>query len=108
MRKLSLVFVATSMVLATAPVMLPAPAIAAANPNVALCREIIAEPAYSELSLGECVSLLTVEDNIFDNGTGSGHAAAVLGCKLLPQYDPAFYATFASNKECIEYFETFY
>jgi hypothetical protein len=104
MKKLSVACAALSFVFAGAPAMIASPAQAAANPNVALCRDLIAtDPDLASLSLGACVSLLTVEDNYFGKGTGGSHAVAVKFCKLYEDVYPAdFDLIWGSRDVCID------
>jgi hypothetical protein len=99
---------ATAFVLAfPAPIAFATVAHAAPNPALETCAEILENPLFEEISLGECVSVITIENNYYNKGAGSPQAIAVKECNLLKQYDPAFYATLGSQAACIEYFKSF-
>jgi hypothetical protein len=69
-----------------APFVVSAPAHAAANPAVDYCRQIVASGELPNLTLGNCVALLTTVAN-YENGLpGDGYATQV--CRLYEQNYP--------------------
>lgn len=96
-------FVATMALAIPAPLAMSTPAVAK-NANVDFCKGYVgSDPTVDpNLNRGECISLLTTEDNYFKNGSAK-NAVAVHECDyFLENYPDDFYATYASKKECVE------
>jgi len=103
MKKISFAFASIAFVLAATPSIMVAPAHAAANPNVGVCKDAMAAGFIDEITLGQCISTLTIEDNYFGKGTGNKQAIAVHECQWWKASDPVGYdSMFASDKECRE------
>lgn len=95
--------VATFVIAIPAPLVLPTAAAAASNTEVVgSCKEIVAEGYLPGLTVGQCVSLITTEDNYYNNGTSAGGFAAQ-ACRLIENYDPTdFYYLYDSYSACVQ------
>ena len=97
-------FFAVSMALMIpAPLAFSAPAQAAANPAVDFCRGYLAEGFDPGLKLGECVSIVTLGENLDDKGV-AGNAYGLRLCRYLRDFYPDDFAEFESLEACAEYF----
>jgi hypothetical protein len=104
MTKLLFAYASLAFVVAGAPMMVAAPAQAAANPAVGYCKELITLPGFEGLSLGQCVSEFNAENNYFGKGTGNSQAVAVHVCDYWQVVDPTFYdSMFTSEQECRDF-----
>jgi hypothetical protein len=103
MKKLASACASLSLIFSATPVLFSVPAQAAANPAVATCRDLLANYAeFASVNLGECVSYFTLENNVYNKGTGGIHADAMKFCKLYQKVYPAdFDLLWASLDECI-------
>ncbi|HKH00885.1 MAG TPA: hypothetical protein VKB08_09225 [Bradyrhizobium sp.] len=102
MRRLA-IFLTMMAIAVPAPLVLSAPVHAAANPNVAFCKDYVgSDPTIDpNLNRGECVSLLNSYDNYYKNGSNS-HAVAVHECDYFAENYPAdFDLIWGSRKACI-------
>jgi hypothetical protein len=98
MKTLSLFTISALLIPATS--LAPAvPAVAAANANVAFCKDYVAGGFDPKLNRGECISLTTL-DNKYPS---AAHASAVHWCDYLAEnYPDDFEAQYAgSKKDCI-------
>ena len=94
--------VASVVLVIPAPFVIAAPAQAAANPAVESCKAIVAAGIEPGLKLGECVSLMTLNENLDDKGV-AGNAVGVRTCNFLRDFSPETYAEFESREACIEF-----
>jgi hypothetical protein len=102
MKKLTML-VATFVLAIPAPLTMPTAAAAASNTEVVgACKDIVAAGELPGLTVGQCVSLLTTEDNYYNDGTSAGGFAAQ-ACRLIENFDPAdFYYVYPSYSACVQ------
>jgi hypothetical protein len=100
MKKLA-TFVAALTMAVPVPLVFSTPAQAAANTAVGFCKEYVAAGYDPNLTVGQCVSLLTTGDNYYNGNPGDGYATHV--CQYyLNNYPDAFYSIWDSLPDCIQ------
>jgi hypothetical protein len=76
---------------------------AAPSQAVKLCKRYLAEGFEPGLKLGECVSLITLGENL-DNKGVAGSAYGLRLCRYLRDFSPEQFAEYDSLESCAAYF----
>jgi hypothetical protein len=95
--------IASAALMIPAPLAFSTPAQAAPNPAVEICKGFLAQGFEPGLKLGECVSLLTLSENLDDKGV-AGNAYGLRLCRYLRDFSPEEFSEFESLEACAEYF----
>lgn len=105
MRRISLLAAAASLSLPAVPIALPTPAMAMSPGVSQFCKELRStDPGFASISQGRCVSYFTQVNNYFK--TGNTHAVAVQYCKILEEYDKAYFdSLYSSQSDCVDQVE---
>lgn len=105
MRHISLLAAASSLILPAVPLAVPTPALAVSSGVSQFCKDLRAtDPGFAAISQGRCVSYFTQVNNYFK--TGNTHAVAVQYCKILEQYDQAYFdSLYTSQSDCVDQVE---
>jgi hypothetical protein len=86
-----------------APLALSTPAQAAPSYAVEVCKRFLAEGIDPGLKLGECVSVITLGENLDDKGV-AGNAYGLRLCRYLRDFYPENFSEFESLEDCAAYF----
>lgn len=96
-----------AMILSTIALAIPAPLVVATpahadsnSATVTTCKEIVDAGYYPDLSVGECVAIITSETNYYKNGS-TGYASHA--CKFYEEQFPDYFAaTWDSYADCVQ------